>query len=135
MYLLVFKNPTSAQKEFIEQTFNDYDWPRGFAVEEVVVNEILNDNYVIQFVSSKEFDMNKLSDQDDLSFSLLNKEQFLCHLFFSDIEADKIPSYFGNLGSAMDERDSKNEKIYKIQYGKYSSLEEAKLSLEELLNS
>jgi hypothetical protein len=135
MYLFVFKDIKDAQKIYIENSFNDYDWDRGFAVEEVVANEMISDIYFIQFVSRKPFDLSKVSDPSNLAFSLLNKEQFLCQLFFSDINFNAIPSYFGYLGEATEERNPEQEKIYKIEYSKYSQLKEVNLGLEDLLNS
>ena len=44
MYLLFFKKPTENQIAGIRNTFSDFDWAQGFAVEEVVLNELINDN-------------------------------------------------------------------------------------------
>lgn len=55
MYLLLFKKPSEKQVELIRETFSEFDWNMGFAVEEVVVDDLLNSNLLIQFVSSKAF--------------------------------------------------------------------------------
>ena len=48
MYLLVFKNPSSEQVEIIRDTFSNFDWSMGFAVEEVSI-AIDGDNKVLKF--------------------------------------------------------------------------------------
>jgi hypothetical protein len=49
MYLLVFKNPSSEQVEIIRDTFSNFDWSMGFAVEEVVVNDLFQVIYKVEY--------------------------------------------------------------------------------------
>jgi hypothetical protein len=55
MYLLFFKEPSDLQIQIIRETFNDFNWGPGFAVEEIVADQLINENLIIQFVSFKEF--------------------------------------------------------------------------------
>jgi hypothetical protein len=140
MYLLVFKKPSLAQIEKIRHIFSDFDWDSGFAVEELVVDEIINNNLLIQFVSAKEF-FEKDDNSNDITISptnveavLTGKGQFYGTLYSLDIEIEKLDSYFAYLGEATENRDQKNEVIYKIEYGKYSNLVPTDIILEKLIN-
>ena len=141
MYLLVFKNPSSEQVEIIRDTFSNFDWSMGFAVEEVVVNDLFQNNFLIQFVSSKVF-IGRDSDSDELTLFptnieavLTGKGQFYGELRNSSSGIENLDSYFCYLGEASDNRDSKNEVIYKVEYGKYSSLNKIDISLEKLISN
>ena len=92
MYLLVFKKPNESQVQIIRETFNDFDWEQGFAVEEIVADQLVNDNLIIQFVSFKDFvqkdeKSGKLTLYPETTNAvLLGKEQFLGNLYNNDIE-------------------------------------------------
>lgn len=127
--------------EAIRNTFYDYDWDPGFAVEEVVVDDILANKLVIQFVSRKDF---ILDDNEDLDYNLyskvVGKEQFISNIFSqllseeSDVPSPKgIEGYFCFLGEAGSERAQGSEKIYKIVFSKYGELIESDMSLDTLL--
>lgn len=140
MYLLVFKSPTEEQIEKIRAVFSDFDWNMGFAVEEVVANDIFKDRLVIQFVSSKTF-VSREENSDELTLFpetveavLTGKGQFFGCLRTASIGIEKLESYFGFLGIASEERNPDEEIIYKVTYGKYSTLEKVNLSLEQLIN-
>ena len=139
MYLLVFKKPTESQVQIIRETFNDFDWEQGFAVEEIVADQLVNDNLIIQFVSFKDFiqkdeKSGKLTLYPETANAvLLGKEQFLGNLYNNDIE--NVETYFCYLGEASDERDIANEIFFKVEYGKYSSLEQVNKNLEDLLSN
>lgn len=139
MYLLVFKKPSDQQIQIIRETFNNFDWEPGFAVEEIVANQLINDNLIIQFVSFKEFIKKDKKTKEITLYPettkavLTGKEQFFGTLFSSDIE--DLETYFCCLGDASSERDEKNESIFKVVYGKYSSLDITNLKLEQLLST
>ncbi len=139
MYLLLFKKPSENQINSIRSTFSSFDWHAGFAVEDVIANDILNDNLVIQFVSFKDF-INENQDSDEVTLfpntiesTLIGKEQFLGTLLSLEEEIETLDSYFGYLGNATKERNSKNEVLYKVVYDKYSMLDKLNISLENLL--
>ena len=139
MYLLVFKNPSHQQIEIIKETFSEFDWEPGFAVEEIITDEIINDNLIIQFVSFKEFFVEDKKNKEvtlypeTINAVLTGKGQFFGSLFSNNIE--DLETYFCYLGNASNERDEKNESIYKVEYGKYSSLERTNFKLELLLST
>ncbi len=139
MYLLVFKKPSKSQIAIIRNIFSDFDWGQGFDVEEVVVNEVINDNLLIQFVSFKEFFQNENNEITlyplTVDAVLSGKGQFLGTLLDSAKEIDKLDTYFCYLGIAADNRDEKNEIAFKVEYGKYSSLNKIDLALGQLINS
>jgi hypothetical protein len=64
---------------------------------------------------------------------LTGKGQFFGSLFISDME--DLETYFCYLGYASIERDEKNESIFKVEYGKYSSLDITNLKLAQLLST
>jgi hypothetical protein len=136
MYLLVFPSPNQTQISDIQSTFSNFDWERGFDVEEIVVNEFINGKLVIQFVSPKQFVIQKSKKKfelhaENISEVICGKEQFFGTLYFSG--HDKLEAYFGYLGIASDVRDN-NEVIYKVNISKYSELIQTKMKLEEILN-
>jgi hypothetical protein len=139
MYLLVFKKPSVNQINSIRSTFSSFDWDAGFAVEAVIANDILNDNLVIQFVSSKEF-VNDNQDFDEVTLfpdsiesTLIGKAQFLGTLLSLGEEIERLDSYFGFLGNANEKRNPENEVLFKVEYDKYSILHKLNISLESLL--
>ena len=139
MYLLVFKKPSKEQIKIIKETFSQFDWKPGFAVEEIVADEIINDNLIIQFVSFKEFVVEDKKTKEitlypeTIEAVLTGKGQFFGSLFSNNI--DDLETYFCYLGNASNERDEKNESIFKVEYGKYSSLERTNFKLELLLST
>lgn len=141
MYLLVFKKPSHQQIKIIKETFSDYTWKPGFAVEEIVADEIINDNLIIQFVSFKEFVIEDKKTKEITLYPetveavLTGKEQFFCSLFFNSSNIRDLETYFCYLGNASNERDEKNESIFKVEYGKYSELNKVDTTLENLINS
>jgi hypothetical protein len=64
---------------------------------------------------------------------LTGKGQFFGSLFSNNI--DDLETYFCYLGNASNERDEKNESIFKVDYGKYSSLDITNFKLEQLLST
>jgi len=64
---------------------------------------------------------------------LTGKGQFFGSLFSNNIE--DLETYFCYLGNASNERDEKNESIFKVEYGKYSSLERTNFKFELLLST
>ena len=139
MYLLVFKKPSENQINSIRSIFSSFDWDAGFAVEDVIANDILNGNLVIQFVSYKDFvNENQESDQvtlfpDTIESTLIGKAQFFGTLFSLGEEIENLDTYFGFLGDAMETRNPENEVLYKVEYDKYSILHKLNISLESLL--
>ena len=139
MYLLVFKKPSQEQIKIIKETFSQFDWEPGFAVEEIVADEIINDNLIIQFVSFKEFVLEDKKTKEitlypeTIEAVLTGKGQFFGSLFSNNI--DDLETYFCYLGNASNERDEKNESIFKVDYGKYSSLDITNFKLEQLLST
>ena len=139
MYLLVFKKPSQEQIKIIKETFSQFDWKPGFAVEEIVADEIINDNLIIQFVSFKEFVVEDKKTKEitlypeTIEAVLTGKGQFFGSLFSNNI--DDLETYFCYLGNASNERDEKNESIFKVDYGKYSSLDITNFKLEQLLST
>ena len=139
MYLLLFKKPSDLQIQIIRETFNEFDWEPGFAVEEIVADQLINDNLIIQFVSFKEFIKKDKKTKEitlypeTIEAVLTGKGQFFGSLYSSDIE--DLETYFCYLGHASNEREEKNESIFKVGYGKYSSLEITNLKLEQLLST
>ncbi len=139
MYLLFFKNPTKSQITSIRNTFSDFDWGQGFAVEEVVLNELINNNLLIQFVSSKEFF--QIENDEIVLFPktvdavLSGKGQFFGTLLDNTSDIDTLETYFCYLGIASEIRDTNNEIVYKVEYGKYSNLNKFDIPLEQLINS
>ena len=137
MYLLIFKKPSELQIQIIRETFKEFDWQPGIAVEEIVADQLINDNLIIQFVSFKEFiEKDKKTKgitlyPETVEAVLTGKGQFFGSLFSNDIE--DLETYFCYLGDASSERDEKNETIFKVGYGKYSSLDITNLKLEQLL--
>ena len=139
MYLLIFKKPSELQIQIIRETFKEFDWEPGFAVEEIVADQLINDNLIIQFVSFKEFiEKDKKTKEitlypETVEAVLTGKGQFFGSLFISDME--DLETYFCYLGYASNERDEKNESIFKVEYGKYSSLDITNLKLAQLLST
>ena len=143
MYLFCFyakdkSGSSSLSEEQIEEIracFDDYDWDVGFAVEDVVTNDIVNKKLLIQFVSRKNFIFDSF---DDLSGNIFNrivgKEQFLSNLFYGG-NMKNVEAYFCFLGEASDSRSKSSEEIYKIKFDKFSSLTKVNCVLEDLLNS
>ena len=68
MYLLVFKKPNEGQIASIRSTFSDFDWSPGFAVEEIVADDLVSNNLLIQFVSFKEFFQKDLNSDEIIIF-------------------------------------------------------------------
>jgi hypothetical protein len=141
MYLLVFKKPTETQVESIRETFSNFDWSIGFAVEEIVVNDMLHDNLLIQFVSFKEFIQND-GDGDEITLFpetveavLTGKGQFYGALRNLAQGIEELESYFAYLGVASENRDAASEVIFSVKYDKYSTLTKSTMRLEELINS
>ena len=140
MYLLIFKNPSETQIQKIKNVFSDFDWNQGFAVEEVVVNDIVNNNLLIQFVSFKDFFVQDESSSKITIFPinveavLTGKGQFFGTLNDIDLEIAKLDTYFAYLGEATEGRNQINEVIFKIEYGKYSKLNPTDINLENLIN-
>lgn len=141
MYLLVFKKPSVSQIDSIKETFSNFDWSMGFAVEAIVANDMLKENLLIQFVSSKAFFQQDESSNELTLFPinvesvLTGKEQFFGTLRNLDQGIEALETYFAYLGKASEDRDIESEMIYKVEYGKYSDLQKVDLSLEELINS
>ena len=125
--------------QIIRETFKEFDWEPGFAVEEIVADEIINDNLIIQFVSFKEFVVEDKKTKEitlypeTIEAVLTGKGQFFGSLFSNNI--DDLETYFCYLGNASNERDEKNESIFKVDYGKYSSLDITNFKLEQLLST
>ena len=139
MYLFIFKKPSEIQIEAIRNTFSDYDWDAGFAVEDVIANDILNENLIIQFASFKEFAFEpKNSDlitlyPNTIESVLTGKGQFFGHLLSLDLKIENLDTYFCYLGEASEQRNTGNEVFYKVEYDKYSILHKVDISLEILL--
>jgi len=139
MYILIFKTLEKNQIDLITNTFNDFDWSKGFDVEEIVVNQIIGDKLVVQFVSNKQFFIEDKKSKtfkfhdENIQSVLTGKGQFYGTLFAAGIS--EIESYFGFLGEASNERQKEKEKIYRIKISKYSELIEEIVTLEELLNN
>jgi hypothetical protein len=137
MYLLLFKKPSEEQVEFIRNHFKDFSWSPGLYVEDVVLDEVINDNLLIQFVSSKEFckiNNDKISLISDTIGVLTDKGNFFSSLYFQSLNFDLLETYFCFLGTASENRDASNEAVFKVEYANYSNLTELEISLEELLN-
>lgn len=64
---------------------------------------------------------------------MTGKGQFFDSLFISDME--DLETYFCYLGYVSNERDEKNESIFEVEYGKYSSLDITNLKLAQLLST
>ena len=56
-------------------------------------------------------------------------------IWIAPTDIEDLETYFCYLGHASNERDEKNESIFKVGYGKYSSLEITNLKLEQLLST
>lgn len=141
MYLLVFKKPTEDQIDSIRSTFSDFDWAPGFAVEEVVADDLVSNNLLIQFVSFKEF-FQKDKNSDEITIfptsvesALTGKGQFFGTLYNLEKKIENLDTYFCYLGEASQNRDIENETFYKVEYGKYSLLNKVDTTLENLINS
>ena len=141
MYLLVFKNPSDEQVDSIRSVFAEFDWNLGFAVEEIVANDMLNENLLIQFASPKVF-ISKEEGSDELTLFpttveavLTGKGQFYGALRNLDAGIENIESYFVFLGNASENRNLEDEIVYKVEYGKYSSLNKVDTPLEKLINN
>ena len=139
MYLFVFKKPNEIQMQAIRNTFLDYDWDAGFAVEDVIANDILHKNLIIQFASFKEFSFEP-KDSNEITLYpitiesvLTGKGQFLGHLLSLCLKIENLDTYFCYLGEASEERNTENEVFYKVEYDKYSTLHKVDISLEILL--
>jgi hypothetical protein len=137
MYLLVFKKPSKSQVEIIRNTFSDFDWSQGFDVEEIVANDIVNNNLIIQFVSFKEFFQNNGNEitlyPETVDAVLSGKGQFFGTLFDSGGGVDGLDTFFCYLGEASETRDIENELYFKVEFGRYSSLNKVDTSLEQLM--
>ena len=141
MYLLVFKNPSDEQVDSIRSVFAEFDWNLGFAVEEIVANDMLNGNLLIQFASPKVF-ISKEEGSDELTLFpttveavLTGKGQFYGALRNLGAGIENIESYFVFLGNASENRNPEDEIVYKVEYDKYSSLNKVDTSLEKLINN
>ena len=137
MYLFIFKKPSKSQVEIIRNTFSDFDWSQGFDVDEIVANDIVNDNLIIQFVSFKEFfqkDGNEISLYPQTVEAVLSgKGQFFGTLFDSGKGVEALDTYFCYLGEASESRDIEQELYFKVDFGRYSSLNKVDTSLEQLM--
>ena len=137
MYLLVFKKPSNGQVEIIRNTFSDFDWSQGFDVEDIVANDIINDNLILQFVSFKEF-FQKIENGITLypltvDAVLSGKGQFFGTLIDSGNGIENLDTYFCYLGEASESRNLENELYFKVEFGKYSALNQVEISLEEIM--
>jgi hypothetical protein len=141
MYLLLFKKPSEKQVALIRETFSEFDWSMGFAVEEVVVDDLLNSNLLIQFVSSKAFfELDSSSNELTLfpttvEAVVTGKGQFLGTLRNLGQGIEELETFFIYLGEASENRNVESEIIYKVKYDKYSDLIKIDTRLEVLLNS
>jgi hypothetical protein len=143
MYLLCFyardKNGISSlseeQIDEVRACFEDYDWDAGFAVEEVVTNEVVNRKLLIQFVSRKSFIFDNFDDLGSNIFTrMVGKEQFLSNLFYGG-NMENVEAYFCYLGEPSDKRSKTREEIYKIEFDKFSTFTKVNCALEDILNS
>ena len=138
MYLLVFKKPTEDQIDSIRSTFSDFDWAPGFAVEEIVADDLVSNNLLIQFVSFKEFFQKDINSDEIIIFStsvdsaLTGKGQFFGTLYSLEQNIENLDTYFCYLGEASQSRDIGNETFYKVEYSKYSILNKIDTTLENL---
>ncbi len=109
----------------------------GFDVDEIVANDIVNDNLIIQFVSFKEFfqkDGNEISLYPQTVEAVLSgKGQFLGTLFDSGKGVEALDTFFCYLGVASESRDIEQELYFKVDFGRYSSLNKVDTSLEQLM--
>ena len=141
MYLLVFKKPNEGQIASIRSTFSDFDWSPGFAVEEIVADDLVSNNLLIQFVSFKEFFQKDLNSDEIIIFptsveaALTGKGQFFGTLYSLEQNIENLDSYFCYLGEASQSRHIENETFYKVEYSKYSKLNKIDTTLENLINS
>jgi len=136
MYLLVFKNVNTAQAEYIQNTFNDFNWGPGFDALEIVENQTINNNLIIQFVSNKKF-LNLINDNYEFNDNIdviIGKGQFYSTLFYTDLGIASLDSFFCYLGNASAVRDENNEYIFKVNYSKVCDLKVSNTKLPELLS-
>ena len=138
MYLLLFKNPSEIQINNIRNTFSDFDWSQGFGVEEIIVEELINNKLIIQFVSFKKFFLENNNEvtlyPNAIESVLTGKGQFLGSLLDKGLGIENLETFFCYLGVAADSREGNSETIYKVEYGKYSKLINVNLTLENILN-
>ena len=141
MYLLVFKKPNEDQIDSIRSTFSDFDWSPGFAVEEILSDDLVNDNLLIQFVSFKEFFQKNLNSDEiiispnPVEAALTGKGQFFGTLYSLEQNIENLDTYFCYLGEASQSRHIENETFYKVEYSKYSKLNKIDTTIEYLINS
>ena len=141
MYLLVFRKPNEGQIDSIRSTFSDFDWSPGFAVEEIVVDDLVSNNLLIQFVSFKEFFQKDLNSDEiiispaSVEAALTGKGQFFGTLYSLEQNLENLDTYFCYLGEASQSRQIENETFYKVEYSKYSKLNKIDTTLENLINS
>jgi hypothetical protein len=139
MYLLLVKKPSADQAEIFRAAFRDFAWSQGFAVEEIVTDEIVNGDLLIQFLSFKEFFQKNEEfislNPDTVESVLTGKGQFFGALYSQDIAIEEKETYFVYLGEASESRAIENEAVYQVELAKYSDLKKMDLSLENVLNS
>jgi hypothetical protein len=126
--------------EEIRRVFYDYDWDAGFAVEEVIVDDVIENKLIIQFVSRKGFNVQLEDDPNNILNSIIGKEQFISNLFFQLTDGNPkenslngLEGYFCCLGLSSLTRDESREQIFEIGFSKYGELNPADVSLAAIL--